>query len=66
MKRGITSEYFGGSTPLTEEESPKIRSALEFDDKSVTNIANMIFNGMRGGDPKKKQLTKADMRTWTK
>ena len=66
MKRGITSEYFGGSKPLSEEESPKIRSSLEFDDKSVTNIANMIFHGMRGGDHSKKQLTKADMKIWTK
>ena len=64
MKRTRTSEYFGGTVPLTEE--PKIRSNLEFDDQGVDNIAKLVFNGMRGGDHSKSVLNKSDMRTWTK
>ena len=66
MKRGITTEYFGASEPLLKENSPNLRSALEFDDKNIENISRMVFHGMRGGDYSKKQLTKHDMRVWTK
>ena len=64
MKRTITSEYFGGTEPITEP--PKIRCSLEFDDQGVDNIAKLVFNGMRGGDHSKTTLCKNDMRTWTK
>ena len=66
MKRGNTTEYFGGREPLLKEHSPNLRSALEFDDKSVSKISQMVFHGMRGGDYSKKQLTMHDMRVWTK
>ena len=66
MKRGTTTEYFGGSEPLLKENSPNLRSSLEFDDKGVSNISQLVFHGMRGGDLSKKQLTKNDMRLWTK
>ena len=32
----------------------------------MTNIAELVFNGMRAGDRSKTQLTKNDLRTWTK
>ena len=64
MKKTSYRMYFGGIQPL--KEKPNIRSDLQFDDKSVSNIAKMIFHGMAGGDPKKTQLSKQDMRLWTK
>ena len=66
MRRSITTEYFGGTSPLTNDKRPVIRCSFEFDDQSVRNIANLVFHGMRGGDHSKKELSKHDMRTWTK
>ena len=46
-----TTEYFGGKEPLNDQEKAevsKIRSNLEFDEKSVNNIAQKVFNGMKG------------------
>ena len=53
MKRGLTSEYFGGTTPLQQNTSPKIQNDLEFDDVGIRNITQMVFHGMRGGDHSK-------------
>ena len=53
MRRSRTTEYFGGTEPLSPGVRLDIHSALEFDDQSVDNIAALVWNGMRGNDPKK-------------
>ena len=66
MRRSRTTEYFGGKDPLSPGVHLSFQSALEFDDHSVDNIAALVWNGMRGNDPKKEFITKNDMRVWTK
>ena len=67
MRRQITTEYFGGTEPLTPETTPVIRSALEFDDKGVNNIAKLVFNGMKANPTNStNDLTREDLRMWTK
>ena len=51
MKKQSRTEFFGGTEPATDQ--PVIRSALDFDDQGVDNIASLVFNGMRGGDASK-------------
>ena len=64
MKKQNVSEYFGGTEPLTVP--PNISMDLEFDDKGVDNISQLVFNGMRRNDKSKNELTRDDMRAWTK
>ena len=64
-----TTPYFGGKEPLSDKEKvevAKIRSNLEFDEKSVNNIAQKVFNGMIGmrGSPNG-NLSQDDLRKWT-
>ena len=65
MKRTRTTEYFGGTTPLTPETTPVIRCDLEFDDEGVENISRLVFKGMRN-NPNQTDLGKDDLRRWTK
>ena len=47
-------------------EVAKIRSNLEFDEKSVNNIAQKVFNGMKGmRSGPNSDLTQDALRKWT-
>ena len=65
MRRQLTTEYFGGTKPLTPSNTPVVRCDLEFDDQGVENIAKLVFNGMKS-QPTSTELTKKDLRNWTK
>ena len=64
MKKANVSEYFGGTEPWTVP--PNITMDLEFDDKGVDNISQLVFDGMRRNDKSKTTISRDDMRTWTK
>ena len=63
-----STSHFGSPNPLTEEEKAevsKIRCDLSFDDKSVDNIAKLVFDGMKGMRPNTGKLSQDDLRKWT-
>ena len=66
MSRLRTSEYFGGTKKLEPEDQPLIRHSLTFDNQNISNIAQLIFNGMKITRSKPGELTKDDLRAWTK
>ena len=63
------TEYFGQREKLDDMakiEVNKIRNNLEFDEIGVENIAQKVFNGMKGWRPNPKgELSRDDLRKWT-
>ena len=45
---------------------PEFRNDLEFDDQSVDDISKLVFNGMKGSQNTTGELTKNELKTWTK
>ena len=50
---------------MAAHDRPVIRCDLEFDDQGVENISKLVFNGMKS-NPQANELTKKDLRNWTK
>ena len=66
VSRLRTTEYFGENEKIAPEFSPVIRHSLAFDNQNVENIAAMIFKGMKNTRTNPSELTKDDLRAWTK
>ena len=45
--RSNTTEFFGGSVPLSSTVTEVPKSSLTFNDQGVRNIAKMVFKGMQ-------------------
>ena len=39
---------------------------MEFDDNNIENIAKLVFNGMRFSENRSGELSKNELKTWTK